>query len=322
MDKVQTLIKINNQAYSIQISECCEFVEIVLTNIVTKTSYCCSLDEPNIRNITLTGGFIRTPRQFTGLLNLGAKNQEENGKIKLTGKIDIDDNTLLLSLTVKLDVEDMSDSILYVIPMKMVEKKDINRMEEMMLDFCNSYTSDIDEKQIKEMKRTLQQLKDSQDKDKQELLSSIKQLEDLINDVDTEFDVSYADTINVLKKSISDNETELKTLLTTVKAELLQKITEEGNTSKKERNAVKEELQASMTNTKTELTQILTNNKNELTVSITANNTQATTALSNTKVELTNMVNSVKTELAQLVADTKAELVKMINDNKPPVVVP
>jgi hypothetical protein len=51
-------------------------------------------------------------------------------------------------MTVKLDVEDISDYILYVIPMQMVEKKDIDRMEEMMLDFCNTYTVKVDEKEI------------------------------------------------------------------------------------------------------------------------------------------------------------------------------
>jgi hypothetical protein len=30
----------------------------------------------------------------------------------------------------------------------MVEKKDIDRMEEMMLDFCNTYTVKVDEKEI------------------------------------------------------------------------------------------------------------------------------------------------------------------------------
>jgi hypothetical protein len=46
---------------------------IVLTNILTKTAYCCSLYDADSRNITLTGGFIRSLRQFTALLNLGAK---------------------------------------------------------------------------------------------------------------------------------------------------------------------------------------------------------------------------------------------------------
>jgi hypothetical protein len=295
MEKVQTLIKINNQAYSIQISECCESVEIVLTNIVTKTSYCCSLDEPNIRNITLTGGFIRSPRQFSALLKLGAKNAEDTiiGKTELTGKIDSDDNTLLLSLTVKLDMEDMTDSILYVVPMRMVEKKDINRMEEMMLDFCKNYTSNIDEKQIGELKENLRKLTDSKNKDKNELLAEINVLE---------CDVGK---LEIQLKSIVDNERELKTLISTLKDELLQKIIDEKNTSTKESNNIKEELKASIKNAETGLTHIVTTYKNE-----------STTGLSDAKAELTQMVTAVKTELAQLVADTKAELVKMINDNK------
>jgi hypothetical protein len=285
MDKPQTLI--NGQAYSIQISDSCDAVTIVLTNIVTKTSYCCSLDDANIRNITLTGGFIRSLRQFTGLLNLGAKNQDENGKIKLSGKIDTDDNTLLLSLTVKLDVEDISDYILYVIPMQMVEKKDIDRMEEMMLDFCNNYTSNVDEKEIALIKETVLQLTEATNKDKKELQSLI---------------------VNIQKQSIdalSGTKTELTQISTNDKKELQSLIV----------NIQKQSIDA-LSGTKTELTQISTNDKNELKAAIADTKKESTQAVSGAKTELTQLINNLKTELTQMIANTKAELAQMINDNK------
>jgi hypothetical protein len=318
MDKPQTLI--NGQAYSIQISDSCDAVTIVLTNIVTKTSYCCSLDDANIRNITLTGGFIRSLRQFTGLLNLGAKNQDENGKIKLSGKIDTDDNTLLLSLTVKLDVEDISDYILYVIPMQMVEKKDIDRMEEMMLDFCNNYTSNVDEKEIALIKETVLQLTEATNKDKKELQSLIvniqKQSIDALSGTKTELtQISTNDKkelqsliVNIQKQSIdalSGTKTELTQISTNDKKELQSLIV----------NIQKQSIDA-LSGTKTELTQISTNDKNELKAAIADTKKESTQAVSGAKTELTQLINNLKTELTQMIANTKAELAQMINDNK------
>ena len=137
MENNQTLIKINEQYYKIQIVKTNDILNIIVTNTITKTSFACGLNDNAIKEITQKADFIRNMDQICNYLIIGAKNEESN-KFKLVGKINYDDSTLILTLIVNIGLIE-NETIFYVIEMSKVPKDNIIRMEEMMLDFCDNY---------------------------------------------------------------------------------------------------------------------------------------------------------------------------------------
>lgn len=131
------IIKIANQLYKIQFNKTTDLINIIITHTITKTSYTVAIDSSQVESITTKGGFIRTLDQFYVYLNAGAKN-EENSKFKLTGKLNNDDSIIILALTVSLGLLE-DECVLYTFELQKIQKEIITRMEEMMIDFCETY---------------------------------------------------------------------------------------------------------------------------------------------------------------------------------------
>jgi hypothetical protein len=159
MENNQNTIKISGQLYKIHIIKGNDILNIMLTNVITKTSFACALDDKTINEITLNGGFIRNLAQLYDLLIISSKN-DENSKIGLIGKIDNND-ILILSMSLKLNIEIINDSVMYVIELHKVQKNDIVRMEEMMLDFCEKYAKPSDENQINDLTKLVTDTNDN-----------------------------------------------------------------------------------------------------------------------------------------------------------------
>ena len=319
MDKNQSLIKIDDQLYKIQITKSGELLNIIMTTTVTHISYAKELDTIDIKEVTESAGYIRNVNQFYIFLNRGA-NMEP--KYNLTGKINPQDDKLILSLAVRLDPTD-DEITLYVIELSKIHKDPIVRMDEMMLDFYNIYANcpNNDEK----IKNVVTDAIDNTKNDLVQLISNNKNdLVQLIrnnkNELTEAITISSQKNIEIIIEVNAANN-KIKEIFETViknKEELTQQVN--CRLSDAIVNCKYETMQlvnVNISKAKDELTQLVTNTKNELRNAITECDNGSTglikNDINNTKNELMQLINVSYTNINAGDTNTKNELTELIN---------
>ena len=213
MNKNQPLLKINDQLYKIQIAKSEGILNLIITNSVTHTAFESCLDDIEIKKISESAGYIRNMDQFYSFLNRGACNEP---KFNLTGKINQQDNQLILSLEVKLDPVDDNETTIYVIKLNKIEMEPITRMEEMMLDFSEILANfPVNEEKLKNLVNEI--LSDAQTeliqlikKNKEELTTSIEDnkneiFETIDNQITPDYGLQIKRAENELTQVINTN---------------------------------------------------------------------------------------------------------------------
>ena len=146
MDKNQSLIKIDDQLYKIEIAENEGLLNITMIATVIHNSYISILNDNAILRITERAGYIRNMCQFHKFLIEGANHKSG---FNLTGKLNPGDNSLTLLLKVRLNTPD-DEIMIYTIELTKIHKENIIRIEEMMLDLSNTLSNfPIGKKKIK-----------------------------------------------------------------------------------------------------------------------------------------------------------------------------
>ena len=125
-----------------------ELLNITMTATVTRDSYISILNDNATSRITEKSGYIRNIHQFRIFLIEGANHKPG---FNLTGKLNPGDNSLTLTLKVRLNTVD-DEIIIYTIELTKIHKVAIARMEEMMLDFSNTLSNfPINEEKIRKI---------------------------------------------------------------------------------------------------------------------------------------------------------------------------
>lgn len=101
MNKNQSLIKIDNQPYKIQFTKSEGILNLIMTNTVIQQKYETIMGSDAFLKMSTSAGYIRNMDQFLVFLNYGMNCEP---KFNLTGKINQQDELLVLSLEVKLDL--------------------------------------------------------------------------------------------------------------------------------------------------------------------------------------------------------------------------
>lgn len=142
---IDHIIEINEQPYQIVIIKEDDNLNITATSSITKNIFVCTLDNDEIKSLTSEADFLRDLDQFYDLL----KNLNDIGqRISLMGKLNTQNNILILSLKWKLGISNINDSVLFVIELTKIHKEDMVRFEEMIMDIYknNNHTHSLQKK--------------------------------------------------------------------------------------------------------------------------------------------------------------------------------